>query len=137
MKAFRYGPGATGALFCAGPIFTVIMIFGSAILHSTEGGFWLSLAVVIPLILVAIPFGAILGAVPVLLGGYMMGSLGVEQPASRHPLLWALAGAVMALPMLILLGGPPTWDTTGLFTVTGAICALIVRYGTRWSDDNV
>lgn len=83
----------------------------------------------------SIPFGVTFGAIPILLGGLVMGWLGVDVRCSRHPVIWGLAGVLAAQPMaLVIFDGLE--DAPILFAVTGAICALIVRYGTRWSDDS-
>lgn len=138
MKPFRFGPGAALALFCAGPVFITTMMLGSAILYpSPAGGRQDPFGTLFVLAIFGLPFGIVLAAIPVSLGGFLMGWLGVDRPASRHPLFWASAGALFALPMAAIMADPLTAEGTALFSFTGAVCALIVRYGTRWSDDNV
>ncbi|WP_423602675.1 hypothetical protein [Sphingomonas sp. MS122] len=136
MKRFRFGPGAALALFCAGPVFVITMTLGSVILYSAPAGTWQeSFGTLFAIAILALPFGALLAAIPVSLGGFLMGWLGVDQPASRHPLVWAGAGILFALPMAAIMVIPLTTEGAALFGSTGAICALLVRYGARWDDE--
>ena len=132
-KRFSYGFGAALALFAAGPTFILSLILGTLLTgpignFGTLGGF-LAVAVF------SIPFGMVLGALPISLGGFVMGYLGVSDALYRHYGVWGCAGAIVALPMPVLLGFDTEWESMSLFAFTGAICALIVRYGTRWSEE--
>ncbi|MCW4460375.1 hypothetical protein OK349_01535 [Sphingomonas sp. BT-65] len=137
MKTFRYARGSAIALLSAGPIFLTTLLIAMVVIGPQDGEVVGILLGIIPAAIIAIPFGVILGAIPILLGGFVMGNLGAQWPASRHPLFWAIAGGLMALPMPVLLHLDSGWQIIALFFFVGSACALIVRYGTRWSDDSV
>lgn len=137
MIGFHYRCGAALALVSAGPAFILLLLVAAVVISPQEGETVAALIGALPAAIISIPFGAILGAIPIMVGGLLMGNLGVVSRASRHPLPWAAAGGSMALPMPVLLNIGTEWGLYGLFALTGAICALIVRYGTRWSDDSV
>ena len=133
-RPFKYCFGAALALLAAGPAFILSLILSTALTSPIQGelGAFTSL---LAFAIFSIPFGVAFGAIPILLGGWAMGWLGVDVRWSRHPVTWGLAGALAAQPMtLIVFSGLE--DAPVLFAFTGAICALIVRYGTRWSDTN-
>lgn len=66
-----------------------------------------------------------------------MSRLGNAYSITRWPGFWGAAGAALAAPMSRMLMGEDGLGKATLFAFTGAVCALIVRYGTRWSDDSV
>lgn len=136
MPPFRYGFGAGLALLAAGPVFALLLILGmsasSTGTDNTTNWFVLSL-MMLPFALI---FGLILGILPIVFGGLLMGWLGARAVWTRHPMIWATIGGVIGLLMAL----PFNWHDAQLsimFALTGAVCALIVRYGTRWSDDSV
>ena len=59
-----------------------------------------------------------------------------RNPGLAHPAFWALVGAVIAAAAAIVLDFPPDTPIGFALIATGTICATIVRYGTRWSDDS-
>lgn len=132
---FSYRFGAALALFAAGPVFLLSLILGTLLTSPTEGGSG-ALSGLLAFAVFSIPIGISLGAIPIMLGGFVMGHLGAGDSLYRLYGTWAVAGAIVGLPMPILLGFDAEWEPMTLFATTGAICALLVRYGTRWSDDN-
>ena len=136
---FEYAKGAAYAILSAGPIF--LLAFAIGVLATGEGS-WRDLSVWLlglPIILlVAIPVGAIIGTIPIAFGGFVMCWLGQRYRIARHPAAWGLAGSILALPLAMALPLPSSvLELIAPLAATGAICALIVRYGTRWSDDSV
>lgn len=133
-KPFRYRFGAALALLAAGPVFLLSLMLITLLTSPTHSELG-SLNGLLVVAMFSIPFGIAFGAIPILLGGLVMGWLGVDVKCSRHPIIWGLTGALAAQPMaLVIFDGLK--DAPVLFAFTGAICALIVRYGTRWSDDS-
>lgn len=126
MQRFHYASGAAFALLAAGPLFVLPMMF--------IPGVGLMVFFAMP---IAILIGAMIAAIPVVGGGFLMGWLGVRNEAMRNPLGWGGAGALLALVIAIMFGAAQEAPALSLFLFTGISCALIVRYGTRWSDDSV
>ncbi|WP_447724540.1 hypothetical protein [Sphingomonas koreensis] len=126
MQRFHYASGAAIALFAAGPLFLLPMMFIS--------GVGLMVFFAMP---IAIPIGAMIAAIPVIGGGFLMGWLGVRNEAMRNPVAWGGAGALLALVIAAMFGATQEPALIGLFLFPGISCALLVRYGTRWSDDSV
>ena len=93
-------------------------------------------AVMLPITAASIVLGAILAVMPVWLGGTAMGWIAARNPGLAHPAFWALVGAVIAAAAAIALDFPPDTPIGFALIATGTICATIVRYGTRWSDDS-
>ena len=139
--SYRFASGAALAMLAAGPVFVLNLMVG-VLLYDTPGAeeFGTGLAGVLMLTIFAVPFGAVIALLPVVAGGYGMGWLGLHWTLARHPALWGVAGAVLGGAMFLAFAGfddPELWKPVALFAATGAICALIVRYRTRWSDDSV
>jgi len=136
MKPFSFGPGAALAIFCAGPVFVVTLMWGSAIFQTSSAGRWQgSFGELLALVIFSLPFGTIVAAIPVILGGFLMGWLGVRSPVSRHPLIWGSAGILLALPIAAITAAPLTMEGAALFGCTGALCAILTRLGTSWGDE--
>jgi hypothetical protein len=136
--SFEYAKGAGYAAVSAGPIFVLAFAMETLITGRASPR---DLAV-LPLVLliaipVAIPFGAIAGTIPIALGGFIMGWLGQRHRTARRNTAWGFAGLVLALPLAALLLGASMLEHVTPFAFTGAVCALLVRYGTRWNDDSV
>jgi len=135
---FEYAKGAAYASLSAGPIFLLALAIGALV---TGEWAWRDFAVLLlslPLVLLfAIPAGAIIATLPIAVGGFVMSWLGQHYPGTQNGGVWGLAGAVSALPLATLLAGSSFLEFVAHFAATGVICALIVRYGTRWSDDSV
>ena len=139
--SYRFASGAALAMLAAGPVFVFNLMVG-VMLYDTLGAQELGaeIAGMLMLTIFAVPFGAVIALLPVLAGGYGMGWLGLRWTPARHPVLWGVAGALLGGAMLLAFAGfgdPGVWGAPALFSATGAICALIVRYRTRWSDDSV
>ena len=122
--------GVRFALLGAGPIFVTALAISHPILAGEDGSPWL-LLILPPFILVTVVFGAFLATLPVLVSTHFILWLSGRSVKARHPVVWAAIGAMLGL-------------ATGLATgcvlplaATGATCALLVRYGTRWDDDSV
>ncbi len=127
--------GAIAAILLAGPIFILVLTLGEMLVEREWQGSMLVQA--LPIMLLASVFGALIALLPILFGGLVMGRMATIEVHCRHPLAWAAAGAAEALLMLPIFGA---WSTpiAAAFVATGALCAMIVRYGTCfWSDDSV
>ncbi|WP_343519855.1 hypothetical protein [Sphingomonas sp.] len=122
MQRFHYATGAAIAMAAAGPLFLIPIAFSVGPMAFLA----------IPL---AIPIGAVIAAIPVIVGGFLMGSLGTQHDATRKPFAWGGAGALLALAIARIFDAIPDPLFTGGFIFTGICCALIVRYGTRWDED--
>lgn len=132
MITFNYWRGALLATICAGPVF-VFPFFLMPIPPVGPGALFSGL---IALFGISILFGAVIAFLPVFFGGYFMALWGSRNPRARHPVLWGIAGAALATPIGMFLtglerGDPRFW---ALFAFTGAVCALLVRLGTRWDE---
>ncbi|HEU4969588.1 hypothetical protein [Sphingomonas sp.] len=134
MAKAEYAAGLLYGIFAAGPAFVaglgIVEIAGARAALPTQAGLYAALAVL------SVPFGAIIGCVPVMFGTGVLGWLGKYNIGSRLPPVWALAGAAMA--------GVPAWmvnhreagDAMAAFAIAGALSALAARAGTRWVDDD-
>ncbi len=83
-------------------------------------------AVIIIGALIALPASLICTAAMIRIGDHLFWT--------RHPLAWALAGAVVA-PTPFIASGLVVENNAGLvfaFATTGACCALVCRRGIRW-----
>ena len=134
--SFEFAKGAGYAAVSAGPIFVLALTMESVL----TGGASPRDLTVLPLVLliaipVAIPIGAIIGTLPIALGGFIMGWLGQRYRTARRNTAWGLAGLALALPLAALLAGNPMLEHVTPFAFTGAVCALLVRLGTRWDAE--
>jgi len=135
---FTYLSGAALAIALSGPIFVVILAIGWTVQNLAESDTQrIGIALLLMTLPIAFAIGAILSALPILIGGWAMGKAGWRYPRTRHPLIWAIAGALLAtIPAAPMdFTDEPSMLATAM--LTGAICASIVRYFTRWSDDSV
>jgi hypothetical protein len=86
-------------------------------------------------LLLSIPFGAIVGCLPVMFGTGVLGWLGKFNAGTRLPPLWALAGAAMAGVPAWIASGNEGGDPIAALAIAGALSALAARAGTRWIDE--
>jgi len=114
----------------AGPLFLAITTFTAAPPSDPSSGFDLGPAILIPF---SIAIGFVVSAVPILLGTFAMTRLGHRHPAARHPLAWALAGAIFGWPVAVALDKGFVFPLVLTFIATGAACALILRGFIAWS----
>lgn len=134
MITFNYWRGALLAISCAGPVFILPLMFTST--PSDENG--VHFGALVFALLLSTPFGAAFAFLPVVFGGYFMALWGSRSPQARNPLVWAAAGALLAAGIalvLTLLAQADDFSLSGWFAFTGAVCALIVRFGTSWDDE--
>ena len=133
MISFNYWRGALLAMLCAGPVFVLPLFFVSM----PSGGKGAYIGPLVFALLLSIPFGAAFAFLPVFFGGYVMALWGSRNRRARHPVLWGVAGALMATLIAAILIGLARGDVrvSILFAFAGAVCALLVRLGTRWDDD--
>lgn len=133
MIDFSYWRGALLALLCAGPVFVLPLFFISL---STVGPST-HIGGLIFAIIFSVPFGGVIAFLPVFFGGYWMALWGSRNPRARHPLVWGVAGALLATLGAAVLIAFARGDIrlSILFAFTGAVCALLVRFGTYWDDE--
>ncbi|MBX3594071.1 hypothetical protein [Sphingomonas sp.] len=134
MKSFTYWRGATLAILLAGPCMLAVITLNELLFPEppiTQGGFTVGPLVAVP---IAVVVGVPSSAIPVLAGGWTMGALGRSRRWARHPASWALAGAILSWPLALFFDKGSVPIVIAQFALTGAICALVVRFGTRWSD---
>jgi len=139
MKRVEFCGGVAMAVFAAGPVFVMTWIIAALIVQTpATAAEWTMIFWLLCMLLVAVPVGAAISLIPNLLGGALMAALGVGYPATRKREIWAIAGTILAMAFAAPFIGfePAMLPLYLLFAFTGAICALIVRYGTRWSDDS-
>ncbi|MCR5872131.1 MULTISPECIES: hypothetical protein [unclassified Sphingomonas] len=138
MRRVTYLGGVARAVLAAGPIFVLAVTFGSLLVD--PGAFdpiWLF--TIIPVLMMSIAIGMLISAVPIVVGGAAMAFAGVKWPRTRGREIWAGAGAMLGMALVLPLdipGTPSSWEHYALMAFTGGICALIVRRGTYWSVDN-
>ena len=136
MAHFFYRFGAALAMVSAGPSFALQLFLADMILDPVgleTGTLW----TLFPVILIAVIPGMVIAFLPILLGGFGMAYLGTRSTSARHPVSWAAAGAILGMLMAFLFDDSARSGLALPFLLNGAICALIVRYGTRWSEDSV
>lgn len=120
--------GIALATAAAGPLFTLpvvaITAFGRGTsIASIVGG---SIFVLI----VSVPFGAIIALIPNTLGATALVLAGRRFSVARHPVVWAIAGALLGASIGLVAGkgGPLACGWTG------AACALLCRWRIRRID---
>lgn len=138
---YRFARGAWIACFCAGPIFVAMLAFAAAAENP-------ALPVIVPAgwseilagsLLGAIPvivIGALLASAPVLLGGALLARVGTANVGVRHPACWAILGGAIPGTAITALDMGDVQQFNVALIATGTICALLVRYGTRWPGDS-
>jgi hypothetical protein len=136
----RFYRGGFIATLAAGPVFLLSLGFAPLALDAprpialpltaAEG------AVMLPIMAASIVLGSMLSVMPVWLGGTAMGWIAARNPGLAHPASWALVGGATTAAAAMALDFAPSTPIGFALISTGAICALIVRYGTRWSDDS-
>ncbi len=139
MPRVSYAGGVVRALLAAGPIFLGVLMIGVFLFYPQHGPSGWEFLGLIPLLMMSVAVGLILSLIPILIGSFLMATAGINAPWTRLPALWALVGALLANIATLAIGNNPFVFDPALFTLfglTGAICALIIRYGTRWSDDS-
>ncbi|RSU60126.1 hypothetical protein DAH55_12115 [Sphingomonas koreensis] len=136
MMHFNYRFGAALAMVSAGPSFALLLFLADMILDPfgiEPSTLW----TLFPVVLIAVIPGMAIAFLPILLGGFGMAYFGTRSTSARHPITWAVAGAILGMLMAFLFDDSAQSGLVLPFLLNGAICALIVRYGTRWDDDSV
>lgn len=136
----RFYRGGLLATLLAGPIFLLTLGLAPLALDAARP---LTLhpavadgAVMLPIAAASIVLGSVLAVMPVWLGGTTMGWIAARNPGLAHPAFWSLVGAAITAAAAIALDFAPDTPIGFALIATGAICATIVRYGTRWSDES-
>lgn len=140
--AYQFARGSWAACLLAGPVFAATLLF-TAVFESPAAAVSIDiqwsevvggiLVMATPLILI----GGLLAFFPVWLGSNALAWASEHNIGLRHPAIWAIVGgAIPAMPIALLDADATSPFGTALIA-TGAICALIVRYRTRWSDESV
>ncbi|MFL9841806.1 hypothetical protein ABS767_12590 [Sphingomonas sp. ST-64] len=140
MPRVSYAGGVVRALLAAGPIFLGILMVGVLLFYPQHIPSGWEVLGLIPLLMMSAAVGFTLSLLPILIGSFVMATAGIHVRWTRLPALWASVGALLANIAIFPIGNNFSNFDPGSFTLfglTGAICALIVRYGTRWSDDRV
>lgn len=88
---------------------------------------------IVGLVGLASAVGAVVSALPLLIGVFVMSALGRWNLGLRHPAIWALAGAAMAA--LLVLGGDIATPPALALLCTGAVCAALARGYVHWPED--
>ena len=138
MRSFNYVRGAAISVVAAGPVFALALVASASPGQLPSFAELGSPAIALPFILLlSVIWGVLIATIPVLAGGLAMAWLGNRFTVIRRPSIWALAGAATAMPLPLPFGYFSIPELLLPFAVTGAICALIVRYGTGWDDESV
>lgn len=133
MQNVTYAKGVAVASAAAGPLFILPPFLVSALWNPADLPNR-TLLFIIALFL-AVPFGFIISILPNVLATWLLARFGRENVGVRFWPFWALAGAG--------LGWAIDWAVTltsgsgvpgPMFALVGLPCALICRWGTRWSD---
>jgi hypothetical protein len=135
--AFRNFAAGIAATFAAGPIFVTSLALAQPVLYPDPITLPLLeiVTAVLPIFAVASVAGAIIAAIPIAIGATAMGWLGEYNAGLRLPPAWGLTGGMMSGGWFVFVPSESTeHGVIFALVATGAICALICRYGTRWSD---
>lgn len=137
---FRFYRGGFVATLAAGPVFLLTLALAPLVLEAGEP---FSLdpiaqdgAVMLPIAAASIVLGSVVSIIPIWLGGTAMGWISARNAGLTHPAIWAIVGAAASAASASALDFSLISPVGLALIATGAICALIVRYGTRWSDDS-
>ncbi len=135
MTHFTYARGAGFSLIGSGPIFVTVLALGDWLLSGELDAVTNQFGILLLMLPFSVFFGIVLGVIPIASGGLLMGWAGTHADWCRHPIAWTISGGMLGALMGLLFGAGSKPDPTALFAITGAICALIVRHGTRWDDE--
>lgn len=123
------------ASLVAGPIFSAPILFIGLMMQA--GSLLAAFGMIATALFGTMIVGFFIALLPNLLGAVMLASLGKRHCWARRVPVWAAAGfglggvisvgAEMALEMPV---GRADWP----LALTGAACALICRWNTRWAD---
>lgn len=129
----RFARGVLLATLAAGPLFVLPLV---VVLPSAPNGAAQAAPALLLMLPFSIVFGALISAIPNLLGATVLGALGAGNIGARLPVFWALAGAGAGalIEWAFTATQPDGGGPTLLLAGTGAGCALICRWGTRWAD---
>lgn len=124
-----FGRGALSATFLAGPVAVSIAALAG---HVTGQSGWRDIAGFAVILLVSIPFGAILAVLPNAIGAAILSRSGRTYRVARSWAAWGAAGTTMGalIGVACRSGG---WFTAW-FAANGLVCALICRRGAAWHD---
>jgi hypothetical protein len=135
MGDYDLGHGRRKALLLAGPMFVVFWEMASV---PSDGGSTPmgGLGIVMLLVMIfAVPFGALLSVLPILLLTEFLAFVGYRNFGLRHPAMWGLAGGVVIAPWFAWRMESAGVQAVAIaLTGTGIACALLCRSGVVWHD---
>lgn len=132
MRGVTIRGGVTAATLASGPVFVLAM---AVIQAAGWRGQYADYSGLLMLLLISVPFGAIIGAIPNWIGASLMAASGRENVGLRLPVMWVLAGAGAGAAIGGIAGGSDDGSTaTAFMALIGAICAGTCRLFTRWDD---
>ena len=127
----KIGTGVLAGTLVAGPVLSTLM--GIATINDSHWGATHHLMSALGIgFTIALPFGAVIAVLPVLLGTATMGWIACHNEGARLPAVWAVVGGIAAgIPAWLLAAGA---TFTAIWAATGAICALAARWQVRWVE---
>lgn len=130
------GKGVLIATLCAGPAGTVLFGLFAAIRWpgSVIDLTGRDVALIPVALFLSIPIGAVVAAVPNLIGTAALAMPGGRYPVARHPLIWSVAGLIAGAAIGRAMSGDVEPFAIAWLAATGLVCALLARWGTRWAD---
>lgn len=140
--SYQFSRGGRTACLSAGPVFILSLVCATIVQNPAQPfglpTHWAELVgAVVVMALPVIVIGGLLAFLPVWLGASLLAWVGNFNAALRHPGLWSLSGGAIAAIPVIVVGAGKVFPEDIALIATGAICATLVRYGTRWSDESV
>lgn len=129
--------GILCATFAAGPIFLTILAAATAYATLPAAVIidWAQLVYILPLLLLATIFGALLSFFPNLVGAFVLAMLADQHQIMRAPLVWALTGATLGALIASAVASTEALSPGGVALVaTATLCALICRRRMEWPE---
>lgn len=130
------------ASLVAWPLFVLSYQFASVVINPAPfAGDGPPLGILIGLTLIAAPAGFLISALPISLSAWVMTRMGLYEPETRSPVLWAATGGALAIAISVAVSmglghtGRPDIVLAAAATVPGIVCALICRRTAVWQDD--
>lgn len=135
MTKVTFAGGVAAASGAAGPLVVAPQLLSMFWLDSPAILSWNGLALSLGFLFLSLWGGLLLSILPNAAGSAALAALGCRYRWVRQPAVWGVTGAVLGglLQFVFTGAGEGPWRVPVL-ALAGLACALICRWGTRWSD---
>ena len=135
MSRVSFGPGVAIATASIGPLVALALLARALTTQPSFGDAGALLMLAPVALIVGLLVGGFVSCIPNVVGAALLGWAGTRVRMARHPLPWAVTGAMMGGGLSALVDlDLVSWQPAMAMAPAGTVSALLCRWGTDWTD---